>query len=65
MGSLIAILLLYVACVKGWIMNLFFLACAIVDALKDVGCQAWIGLSSIWKRRKKVKLDITEEYYHK
>jgi hypothetical protein len=38
----------------------------IFGAFLDVLCQAWIDLSGLWKRKKKVHdLDETDDFYHR
>lgn len=62
--SLMLVILIYIAAVRGWRINLFLMLGAIIDALKDVACQAWIDVEKIWKREKEVKLDESESFYH-
>lgn len=50
--------------VKGRFVNFFYALCVIADALLDVGCQLWIDISGIFRRRKKVALDESEKFYH-
>lgn len=49
--------LLYIALVRGWIVNVYLLLAAIIDAFKDIACQFWISLSKIWKGDKALDLD--------
>jgi hypothetical protein len=55
--GLILMLALFIAAVRGWIMNLFFTLATIIDAFKDIACQLWIDVSRIWKGDKAITLD--------
>lgn len=44
--------LLYIAAVKGWIVNMFYTLATIIDAFKDIACQLWLDVEKIWKREE-------------
>jgi hypothetical protein len=62
--GILAMLTLFIAAVRGWIMNLFFALAMIIDAFKDIACQLWIEVSRIWKGEKAIELDDSENFYH-
>jgi hypothetical protein len=49
--------------VQGRVVNWWYTCAVVVGALADVGCQAWIDLSKLFRRRKSVQLDDTENFY--
>jgi len=53
-------LILYVGAAKGYTINLYYAACAFVDAMKDIACQVWLDIRKLWG--KKVDLDEHERH---
>ena len=58
--SILFFLALYVGAVTGYSINMYYAACALVDALKDIACQAWLDVRKLWG--KKIELDEHERH---
>jgi hypothetical protein len=48
LAALFLLILLWIC--KGRIVNLFYLAALVIDAWKDVACQAFLDLQQLWRR---------------
>lgn len=54
-------ILLYLSMALGWLVNIYFTLCVILDVILDLVCHLWIDVEKIWKRGKPVKLDDHEK----
>jgi hypothetical protein len=51
--------ILVVAALSGWLVNIIYFFAVCIRAAADVACQAWIDVSRLWSKR--VKLDEHEK----
>jgi hypothetical protein len=59
----VAFVILVIAALSGWLVNIVYAFYVVTTSLVDVFCQLWIDISRLWS--KKVELDETENFWHK
>jgi hypothetical protein len=50
--SLLFLILIYVALVRGYLVNICYMMVAIAGAFLDIGCQLWIDVSKLFRSRR-------------
>ena len=58
-----AFVIIILLAMNGWLINQIFFVKECIAVVVDLACQLWIDLSRLWS--KPVRLDETEDFYHK